>query len=160
MINSIEFGDAKNSIEIFPNIVSNVFGARTVFARFKEGNNSLSGLPTNYEKYLILYEDTSEPTLENFDSILQWKDAKTLDICDQNNSVALGLLGLLERHDDLTKLTQLERIGFFAPNATDQLDHKLIHKYLPSLKSSILGNVDGCDGAFAKMSRNDYSWMD
>lgn len=132
---SIEFvSSTGSSIKIYPDI--KYFSI--VEVKFVDGENTLSGVPKGYFMYNIYYSPSATPTTENIDSILQWTEARKIDIQDYKD-VALSLY---KRAADLHKLTKLVRLDLvLQPETYEQIQAAEIIKHLPKLEAmTFLGN--------------------
>lgn len=103
-----------------------------VIVQCRHGENSLSGLPRNYSVYLIRFIETAIPTVDNINSILQWKAAEFLILDDIN---CVFVLGLLERIDEMAQMTKLGSLQFTVLRHTyKKIDVVRFIENVPSLK--------------------------
>lgn len=113
------------------NTIANVLIYNETHVNYKYGENSLSGVSTDFSSYYITYRDRATPTNENIDSMLQWTTAKKIHIID-NNQVAVSLF---KRIDELSKFTQLNELRLVLQADTyDQIDVATFITRLPALK--------------------------
>lgn len=127
-------GDVLNEIEISPNPVHN-----SAIVNFVNGINPLSGLPTHYTQYIIQFREKSILTAENIESILQWKQARSLFICADTDNVAGTMITRIDDFGKLDKLTVLTLSMEYDSRA--KLKVGTFIKHLPSLRFvTFIGN--------------------
>lgn len=116
---------SKNKIHIHQ------FGTKAEI-KFREGPNPLGSIPTNFKAYSVRYESPAEPTDENIDAILQWKQAERLYIQDNGTTI----FELFQRIDELGELTKLYELGVYInANTYDKVDVATLINVLPSLRT-------------------------
>lgn len=105
-----EFGS--NTITLFPQ-------RRRAGATFHSGANVTHGIPPNYSEYMLNFHTGSNVFTDNLDNILQWKEAKRLEIYDNmDNDVAFKLS---QRVNDLSVFTKLRKLSLNIHRNTYQL---------------------------------------
>lgn len=93
---------------------------------FNYGENRLRGVPKNYHEYFIHFSYFA-PSVENVNSILLWRQAKSLKIVDRHN-IAGSLIKHIDAFSKLKELKLLElSINFYTYDKVDVavLVHKL-----------------------------------
>lgn len=98
-------GPANNSITLVGDVAK---------ADFHAGKNLLSGISSKHTEYQVNYWGTAVPTVDNIDSILQWKSADTLRI----NGAGNVTLNLSERIDEFSELTKLKFLDLSIESAS------------------------------------------
>lgn len=113
---------------------------------------------------MIKYTGTSVPTVDNIDTILQWRDVGFLAFYDENS---LFVIDLLERMDEMRRMTKLKKLRFSLQKETYDIVNiaELIHA-LPTLNSVELVSIELDDAQKKEFTAknpapmNWSTWMD
>lgn len=99
------------------------------------GGNFTFGIPSNYRVYSLKFDRAARIIVEDVDNILQWKNATTLNLLD-NNDLAFDLM---QRIDEMRKLQYLEQLELSIPRTLyNDFNIQLFMFELPGLKKITL----------------------
>lgn len=94
------FTDGDNEITINPH-------KQEIQAVFMSGENLTLRIPSNYRVYSVKFDGAALVKVEDVDNILQWKNATTMNLLD-NNDLAFDLMQRIEEMREIQYLEQLE----------------------------------------------------
>lgn len=102
-----------------------------VVAVFQDGYNMTTGLPANYVDYSVAFSLNAFVTAADIEAILQWHNAKYLEIHDECDVAYM----LLTRIDDMQKMQHLKTIKLdIQKNSIDKMKLKAFLGNFPELK--------------------------